>query len=657
MTKTLVLLAITLQICYNKMNFYASARLTGGIRKRKGTERMSMKRIVCLLIICCLAAGAVLTAGGVSFVPVRASLAEEAEEVPDGDDSEASQLEEAEEDEAGEGDDSEPVPVDMMEEDEVEEEIQDARILQYGDSGDDVLDLQNRLKDLKYYTGNLSGNFKEGTREAVKAFQKDFDLEVSGVADIQTQSLLFSVRYRPLRYGSAGEDVKNLQTRLTELGYYKGKISGNFLEATQKAVEAFQEKNGLDTDGIADTETQNALYAGSAVGKDDKKAAAGAVPTPVPDLSGFLVDENETDGGVRVADGDTAFTKKLKNGSSGKLVKQLQQRMADLGYYDGPVSGNFMRNTTRAVKKIQEQNAVKATGVVDEETWNLIFNDSRIVLPDATPKPTPEPTPVPFAITVDVANQVTTVYGRDENGEYNVVVRQILCSTGLKATPSDVGDWVLNGRHANWCYFPKWGSYARYWTRINSSIAFHSVIYYSVSVTNMNTSSYYKLGKRASHGCIRLSVADAKWIYDNVGAGTVVSIVEGMDPDPELRDALKLPKLNEKTQTPVETPEPTAEPDYPAAEKPSMKGTLQENSANETVYWVQRRLAELGFYKGKCSGKFLSGTKKAVKAFQKANGIKQSGVVDQTTLNALWDAIQPIQVALPETTPAPAGAE
>ena len=609
---------------------------------------MSMKRFVCLVMIFCLAAGAALTAGwSGTFPALRGSMAEEAEALP---------LEEAEEDDAGEGDDSEPVPVDMMEEDEVEEEIQDARILQYGDSGDDVLDLQNRLKDLKYYTGNLSGNYREGTREAVKAFQKDFDLEATGVADIQTQSLLFSTRYRPLRYGSAGEDVKNLQTRLTELGYYKGKISGNFLEATQKAVASFQEKNGLEADGTADTETQMVLYAGGAAGKDDTTAAPGAGPTPEPDLSGFLVDENETNGGVRVAEGDTAFTKKLKNGSSGKLVKQLQQRMADLGYYDGPVSGNFMRNTTRAVKKIQEQNALSATGVVDEETWNLIFNDSRIVMPDATPKPTPEPTPVPFAITVDVANQVTTVYGRDEAGNYNVVVRQMLCSTGLKATPSDVGDWVLNGRQARWCYFPKWGSYARYWTRINSSIAFHSVIYYSVSTTNMNTSSYYKLGKRASHGCIRLSVADAKWIYDNVGAGTVVSIVEGMDPDPELRDALKLPKLNEKTQTPVETPEPTAEPDYPAAAKPELNGKkLQEKSENETVYWVQRRLAELGFYKGKCSGKFLAGTRKAVTAFQKAQHLPQSGVVDQATLDALWDAALPETTPVPIATPAPAG--
>ena len=602
-------------------------------------KKSAALRFIALLVLFCL----VLTESPAPFPAVPAAAEEE--------EAEALPLEEAGEDSSDEGDDSDPVPVEMMEDDELEEEIQDARVLQYGDSGDDVLSLQNRLKDMKYYTGNLSGNYKEGTREAVKAFQKDFDLEVTGVADIQTQAILYSTRYRPLRYGSAGEDVKELQTRLTDLGYYKGKISGNYLEATRSAVEAFQEKNGLLPDGVADAETQTAMYAGSAVGKNDRRADE-ATPTPVPDLSAYLVDENENGESVPIAEGDTAFSKKLKNGSSGKLVKQLQERMAALGYYDGPISGNFLKNTTRAVKKIQEQNGMPSNGVVDEDTWNVIFNDASIVLPDATPKPTPSPTPVPFAITVDVANQVTTVYGRDEKGDYSVVVRQMLCSTGLKATPSDVGDWVLNGRHATWCYFPKWGSYARYWTRINSSIAFHSVIYYSVSNTNMKTSSYYKLGQRASHGCIRLTVADAKWIYDNVGAGTVVSIVEGMDPDPELRDALKLPKLNEKSQTPVETPEPTPEPDYPASVKPELTSkTLSENANNATVYWVQRRLAELGYYKGKCSGKFLAGTKKAVKAFQKDHGIYTSGSVDQKTLDALWDAEVPTPA--PDPTPAP----
>ena len=103
-------------------------------------------------------------------------------------------------------------------EDVVMEEAVESRELQYGDEGDDVAELQQRLTDLYYYTGNISGRYREGTRAAIRAFQEDFGLEVTGVADTETQALLFAVVYRPLRYGSSGEEVKRLQTRLTELG-------------------------------------------------------------------------------------------------------------------------------------------------------------------------------------------------------------------------------------------------------------------------------------------------------------------------------------------------------------------------------------------------------------------------------------------------------
>jgi hypothetical protein len=256
---------------------------------------------------------------------------------------------------------------------------------------------------------------------------------------------------------------------------------------------------------------------------------------------------------------------------------------------------------------------------------------------------------------VDVANQVTSVYGRDEKGEYTVPVRQMLCSTGMKATPSDVGDWVLNGRHATWCVFPKWGnSYARYWTRINSSIAFHSVIYNSVSLTDMKASSYRKLGQRASHGCIRLTVNDAKWIYDNIGAGTVVSIVEHMPKDPELRDALKLPAFDKKLMGPAETPVPTPEPEYSREKKPDLGGkTYKKNSQGPEIFWVQNRLRELGYYTGKCSGKILDGTVKALQAFQRASGLRVNGTVNQDTVDALYAADMPTPTPSPETTPVP----
>ena len=556
--------------------------------------------------------------------------------------------------EGEEGDDSNPQPVDMMEDEELEakEEILRGRVLQFGDEGDDVTALQTRLKELKYYTGNLSGRYREGTRKAVETFQADFDLDQTGVADLRTLSILFALNHRPLRYGSSGDDVKKLQKQLTELGYYKGKISGNYLEATRKAVETLQKKNNLEVNGVADADLQDLLEEGRILSKSEKPDDTA---TPAPNLSYYLVDDNEN--GVAVA--DIVFEKKLKSGSSGKLVKTMQERLTELGYYEGPISGNFQKYTTRAVKAAQTQNGLESTGVVDEATWNVIFNDPRIVLPGATPKPTPEPTPVPFHIVVDVANQVTSVYGRDENGEYTVPVRQMLCSTGMKATPSDVGDWVLNGRHSTWCIFPKWGnSYARYWTRINSSIAFHSPIYTAVSNSAMKISSYNKLGQRASHGCIRLAVWDAKWIYDNVGAGTVVSIVEGMDPDPELRDALKLPPLDKKYCTPISTPMPTAEPDYSLDNVPQLgKRQLKEKSEGEDVFWLQQTLKDLGYYDTKVTGKMLKKTVKAVKAFQQDHGLKANGGVTQELMDLIAETAHAAQnqqeTPAPIATPAP----
>lgn len=556
------------------------------------------------------------------------------------------------------GEDGETVPVDMMEDAEGTET--EMRVLQYGMDGDDVLAIQTKLKELEYYTGNLSGRYREGTRAAIKKFQKEFDLDVTGVADARTQTMLLATNYRPLQYGSSGELVKKLQTRLTELGYYKGKISGNYLEGSRYGIQLFQEKVGLPVTGIADPETQEAIYQPGAPGRYDDEGSS-PQPTATPQFENFLVDENASEEQAVMPEEAVAFTRKLQYGDSGKLVKQLQQRMTDLGYYTGPISGSFQGNTRNAVKKIQTQNAMATTnGVVDEATWNLIFNDVTIVMPNATPKPTPEPTPVPFAITVDVRNQVVTVYTRDENGEYTVPVRQMLCSSGTTKNPSDVGDWVLNGRKAQWCTFPQWGNtYARYWTRINSSIAFHSVIYTAVNVKSMKVSSYNKLGNRASHGCIRLTVADAKWIYDNVGKGTVVTITESLPEDPELRDSLKLAPLDTKSMTPKETPKPTAEPEYVSNTVPTFKlRELKKNSEGEDVYWLQRKLTDLGYYHGKCSGKYLGGTQNAVKAYKKDHGMTVNTVADVRMQEALYAELSGTEengseTPVPETTPVP----
>lgn len=526
------------------------------------------------------------------------------------------------------------------------------RDLTLNDEGDDVSALQTALTDLCYYSGDVTGRYGEATKTAVEDFQRDFALAVTGMADKATQEAIYAAEYRPLRLGCVGEDVRQAQIRLMALGYYTGKISGRYLPATQEAIRLFQTANALQITGEADVQTLERLFSGDAISRD---SSAAATPTPSPTPGMHLSDETTTPTPAPTV----AFVKKLQyNKSKGEEVKLVQTRLTELGYYSGNISGNFLGHTRNAVKAFQQQNALSVDGIVGENTWNALFNDPDVRAAADDPKPTPEPTPVPFAITVDVNNQVTTVYGRDENGDYTVVVRQMLCSTGTRKNPSDIGTFTLNGRTARWCYFPEWGSHAQYWTRINSSIAFHSVIYNTVNTMDLSVKSYKNLGKRASHGCIRLTVADAKWIYNNCGAGTVVTIRNDMPADPELRAALKLPSLNTKNMLPYVTPQPTAEPDYRAGAMPLQPfRTLKVNSSGEDVYWMQRKLTDLGYYSGKCSGTFLAGTQNAVKAFQKANSLSATGTADVKTLKLLYaeelSATPTPEVAADDRTPEP----
>lgn len=70
-----------------------------------------------------------------------------------------------------------------------------------------------------------------------------------------------------LRTGSRGEDVKTLQGRLHDLGYYTDEIDGQFGAATKAAVIEFQQANGLDADGMVGSETKALLYSVEAKAK------------------------------------------------------------------------------------------------------------------------------------------------------------------------------------------------------------------------------------------------------------------------------------------------------------------------------------------------------------------------------------------------------
>ena len=303
-------------------------------------------------------------------------------------------------------------------------------------------------------------------------------------------------------------------------------------------------------------------------------------------------------------------------------------------------------------------------GIADPATQAALFADPQPVPSWATPRPTATPAPMPYLLEVDLTNQITTAYGLDEAGQYTLVVRRMICSTGTSSYPTPVETVEMPAKRARWGYFPQWDSHAQYLTRIDSLNAFHSVLYYSPNEDDLAVSSYEALGTPASHGCVRLLVADAKWIYDNCQAGTIIRIFEG-EPDPELTESLKPPPLDYGTMLPAVTPQPTAEPVYDGVNFPAYSGILKRGTESEAVYFLQRRLQELGYYHGTVTGGYYGGTIEAVEAFQRDHGLSVDGVAGQQTLALLYSpdlspsavpTVSPAPTASPALTPTPSPA-
>lgn len=140
-----------------------------------------------------------------------------------------------------------------------------------------------------------------------------------------------------------------------------------------------------------------------------------------------------------------------------------------------------------------------------------------------------EEDPFPYYLKINRQQNVVTVYEKDENGDYTVPVKAILCSTGLyNATPK--GTFQLSSKYI-WREL-NGGVYGQYASRITGGVLFHSVPYASKNKATLSVSKYNKLGQQASMGCVRLTVEDAKWIYDNCPSGTYVEVYDSEDPGP-----------------------------------------------------------------------------------------------------------------------------
>lgn len=125
-----------------------------------------------------------------------------------------------------------------------------------------------------------------------------------------------------------------------------------------------------------------------------------------------------------------------------------------------------------------------------------------------------------WRIVVSIAEQKTYVF------EDDVLVREMICSTSLHENYTPVGDYILNesGRSRGTSFYsPKFGQGAKWWVGfIGSTWLFHSLA--TDKEGNIIPEEAAKLGQPATHGCIRLSMENAKWFYDTVPDGAKVHI-------------------------------------------------------------------------------------------------------------------------------------
>ncbi len=143
-----------------------------------------------------------------------------------------------------------------------------------------------------------------------------------------------------------------------------------------------------------------------------------------------------------------------------------------------------------------------------------------------------------YWLQVNKGTNVVTVYRNDGTAE-----RAFICSCGYDtpigtfSTPAKYRWHTLDGP-----------SYGQYCTRIHGGVLFHSVWYYRQGdYASQSYREYNKLGTTASHGCVRLTVADAKWIYDNCPVGTTVKVIQGSAENDPLGKpaAIKVPNVKE----------------------------------------------------------------------------------------------------------------
>jgi lysozyme len=158
----------------------------------------------------------------------------------------------------------------------------------------------------------------------------------------QTRQSVGAATSNVVREGDRGQEVREAQRRLAELGWPVD-VDGVFGPGTAEALRSFQQRQGLEPDGILGPATRQILWSTPA-------APAGQEPPPFPPWPGRL----------------------LRQGLDGDDVRQTQSRLAERGWGIA-VDGRFGPKTDGIVRSYQREKALVVDGAVGPVTWKALW--------------------------------------------------------------------------------------------------------------------------------------------------------------------------------------------------------------------------------------------------------------------------------------------
>ena len=264
-----------------------------------------------------------------------------------------------------------------------QEQQTEYRSLSLGNTGIAVQALQLRLKDLGYFTGDVSGLFDADTESAVKRFEQTYGTMQTGVATAKLQLKLFSAnapaygsdaynaavvsQYAVLRPGTVGSSVYALQQRLKNLGYPISELTGVYDDQTAECVRLFFAAYGLASSDVASVAMQRELYADTAKAYDPSVQVVTAASPEEDQLSAIVIPEDS---------GDIDESTAIALGNSGTRVSKIQQRLIALGYMEeGGDTGVFDQATQEGVNRFLSAIGRTPNGMLTLDMQEFLLSD------------------------------------------------------------------------------------------------------------------------------------------------------------------------------------------------------------------------------------------------------------------------------------------